>query len=239
MSSPCPKCGFTAEADQSECPRCGIVFEHYTERPGSTLRASTSADLWREVLFPELDDVNPLYVVGRLLVWCGLVWLGMRFVTSSLDGLYSGSSFLHLVNLPFHEAGHVIFRPFGRIITSLGGSLGQLLVPLICLVALLVKTRDAFGAAVCLWWFGQSWIDLAPYINDARSLTLPLLGGNVGSEAPYGFHDWEFILKELGLARFDHVLARCAHSFGSTLIVLALIWGAVELWRQYREVRTM
>ena len=42
-------------------------------------------------------------------------------------------SFWHLVNLPFHEAGHILFRPFGRLMTSLGGSITQLLMPLICL----------------------------------------------------------------------------------------------------------
>jgi hypothetical protein len=50
-------------------------------------------------------------------------------------------SFWHLVNLPFHEAGHIIFRPFGRLMTSLGGSMMQVLVPLVCMAVFLVKTR--------------------------------------------------------------------------------------------------
>lgn len=182
-------------------------------------------------------ETNPLATGARILVWCVLLYLGFRFITAGVSGPYIMKSFLHLINLPFHEAGHVYFRPFGRFMTSLGGSLGQLLVPLVCLLVLLLRTRDAFGSAVCLWWFGQNFIDLAPYINDARSLSLPLLGGNVGRDAPYGFHDWEFILKESGLLRHDHILAKASFATGSILLVLALIWGGLELWRQMREIR--
>ena len=143
-------------------------------------------------------------------------------------------SFWHLVNLPFHEAGHIFFRPLGRFMTSLGGSLGQLLMPLVCLVVFLVKTRDAFAAAFALWWFGENFLDLAPYINDARSLCLPLLGGNTGRTSPYGFHDWEFILKKLGWIQHDHTLAVFAHTFGCILMIFALVWGGYILYKQYQ-----
>ena len=68
--------------------------------------------------------------------------------------------------------------------TSLGGSLGQLLMPLICLIVFLIKTKDAFAVSVSLWWFGENFMDLASYINDARARKLMLLGGNTGRNAP-------------------------------------------------------
>jgi hypothetical protein len=148
----------------------------------------------------------------------------------------TGSSFLHLVNLPFHEAGHVFFRLFGRWMMSLGGTLGQLLIPLVCLSALLVKTKDPFGAAVCLWWFGQNFIDIAPYINDARKGELMLLGGVTGQEADYGYHDWEFILNEVGLLNYDRVLARLAHGLGVVLMLLSFFWAGYLLQRQYKNL---
>lgn len=43
---------------------------------------------------------------------------------------------LHLTVILFHEAGHVIFTPFGEALRVAGGTLGQLLMPLICAVAL-------------------------------------------------------------------------------------------------------
>ena len=32
-----------------------------------------------------------------------------------------GASFLHLISIPFHEAGQILFLPFGDLMTSLGG----------------------------------------------------------------------------------------------------------------------
>ena len=144
---------------------------------------------------------------------------------TSIESNVVGESFLHRVNLPFHEAGHIIFRPFGAFITSLGGTLGQLLMPLICMGVLLVKTRDPFGASVALWWLGENFLDIAPYMNDARAGQLPLLGGNFGHSAPYGFHDWEYLLTESGLLQYDHVLAKAVFAMGCAIMVLALMWS--------------
>jgi len=102
------------------------------------------------------------------------------------------------------------------------------------MVVFLIKTRDPFGASVTLWWFGENFIDIAPYINDARSLSLPLIGGNFGYSSPYGFHDWEFILNELGLSHLDHALAGISHFSGSILMTLAYIWGIYILYKQYK-----
>ena len=143
---------------------------------------------------------------------------------------------MHLINLPFHEAGHVFFRPLGPLLASLGGTLGQLLMPLICFLVFLLKYKNTFGAAVAFWWFGENFLDIAPYINDARDLTLPLLGGNTGRNAPYGFHDWEFILNETGLIRYDHTVAAACYSIGIALMLIALIWGAYLLHKQYRNL---
>jgi hypothetical protein len=164
-----------------------------------------------------------------------LIW-SFKFILSSMDSGYAMNSFWHLVNLPFHVAGHLIFRPLGRFMTSLGGSLTQLFIPLLCLVVFLLKTRDTFAAAFALWWVGENFMDLAPYIDDARSLSLPLLGGNTGRTSPYGFHDWEFILKETGLSRYDHALASTACRFGAVLIIFALVWAGYILYKQYKNL---
>ena len=79
-------------------------------------------------------------------------------------------------------------------------------------------------------------MDLAPYIDDARSLTLPLLGGNTGLSSPYGFHDWEFILQETRLLRYDHFLANSAKALGTVLMIGALAWGGYILFKQYQNL---
>jgi hypothetical protein len=157
-------------------------------------------------------------------------------ISASIASNTVGNSFLHLVNLPFHEAGHIIFRPFGAFMASLGGTLGQLLMPLICMGVLLVKTRDPFGASVALWWAGENFLDIAPYINDARAGQLPLLGGNFGHSSPYGFHDWEYLLTESGLLQYDQVLAKAAFLTGSAIMLLSLLWGGLLLVRRVRAL---
>jgi hypothetical protein len=243
----CPKCGLEQEEGNRECLRCGIVFAKYKEgkdlfsKPESIPTDESVETLEKEPLFKDLFfhvefDTNPLYLGGRaLLIIILLIW-GWRLALCPLKSTCVFESFLHLINLPFHEAGHIIFRPFGRYMTSLGGSLGQLLMPVICGIALILTRRDSFGGSVCLWWFGQNFIDLAPYIYDARAGVLPLVGGNTGRTSPYGFHDWEFLLNEVGLLRYDHLIAGIAHKVGIVLMSIAILWGGYLLIRQYKNL---
>jgi len=155
-----------------------------------------------------------------------------RFLRHGLDADVLMGSFLHLVNLPFHEAGHVLFSPFGRFLTVLGGSLLQVAVPLVCSGAFLLKTRDPFAASVTTWWAGQSLTDLAPYVADARALRLPLLGGRTGAEVEG--HDWEYLLATLGLLDRDVTLGRLTFGLGAIVMAVSLAWGAAALWRKRR-----
>lgn len=156
--------------------------------------------------------------------WIGvviLVLLTWRFAREPLDGGAAGS-FLHLPNLVFHEAGHVLFLPLGRFMSVLGGSLMQLLIPVVCAVAF-VRQENQFAAAVCAWWAGQNLIDLAPYIADARALQLPLLGGATGAEVEG--HDWEYLLGRLGWLHLDRALGRAAQVCGLVVMVSSIGWA--------------
>ena len=150
--------------------------------------------------------------VSRLLLLALLAWWTVGFAVHPVDGEFVGASFLHLINLPFHEAGHILFSPFGTFMTAFGGSLLQVLIPIVCVISF-VRRDDWFAAAVCRWWAGQNLIDLAPYIADARALQLVLLGGRTGAEVEG--HDWEAILTSLGWLRFDRTLGYTAHWFGA------------------------
>ena len=149
----------------------------------------------------------------------------------------TGESFLHLVNLPFHEAGHIVFRPFGRFLMVLGGTLMQLHVPAVCAAVLLLRTRDAFGASVALWWLAENFMDIAPYINDARDLNLMLLGGVTGKDVA-DYHDWEYLLGQLGLLRMDHFLANLSQITGIVIMLSAQLWGAIYLKKSFRLARS-
>jgi len=200
-------------------------------------------DLWVQVkeklTFVE-PQRNPLHFWGRAAVYLFFLIWGWRFILMEYDVLIGGSpqigdSFMHTVNLVFHEAGHVIFRPFGRFMTVLGGTLNQWLIPFVVLCAFLLKTRDTFGATIGLWWLAQSFMDAAPYINDARAGRLILLGGTTGRDQP-GYHDWENILGDLGWLKYDHAIAGIVNSIGIILMLLSFLWGAYLLYLQHKNL---
>ena len=203
-------------------------------RPRPPVQDSTWFRLAEDRLLTTEESVNPFHFAGRVLAFLGLVLWGWRFMTTPLETNYTGESLLHLVNLPFHEAGHLLFMPFGRFMTILGGSLGQILMPLVCLGTFLLKTRDPFGGSVALWWTAENFMDVAPYINDARAMDLLLLGGFTGKEVDA--HDWNNLLTMLGWLQYDHGLAKLSYGMGTVLMLLALAWGAMLLHRQYRRL---
>jgi hypothetical protein len=168
-------------------------------------------------------------VRGALLV--GLLIWTWQFARVPM-GVAASESVLHLPNLVFHEAGHVLFTPFGRFLTVLGGSLFQFALPLALAIAFLTQ-RNPFGAAVCTWWAGQNLLDVAPYIADARALKLVLLGGRTGAEVQG--HDWEYLLATLGWMRFDRAIGLGAHRLGLLMMIGALAWGAVYLVKSPEE----
>ena len=142
---------------------------------------------------------------------------------------------MHSVNLAFHEAGHILFMFLGNFMMVLGGSLAQLIVPAVVIVAFVFKHRNAFGGAVALWWLGQSAMDLAPYIYDARTGQLLLIGGFIGQERP-GAHDWTNLLGRLGMLDYGHAFGTFTNVTGMTIMVLALTWAVYLLYLQYHNL---
>lgn len=225
------------------CAACGLVFAKWVERALGVARSETApaplpeAGGWATVLerlTAPGERSDPWLFWTRLGVYAAFVVWGLYFVSLDLRTNEIGASFMHRVNLVFHEAGHVLFRPFGQFMTILGGSLMQLLVPATVIGAMIWKNQDNFGAALGLWWFGQSMKDLAPYINDARDLQLQLLTGHA-QDVPET-HDWANILLDLGLIFHEKRIARIDDVTGSALILLALLWAGCVLLRQYRAL---
>ena len=154
------------------------------------------------------------------------------FTLQTFAGGYQSwiAQFLHNLNLPVHETGHIVFRIFGsEVITSLGGSLFQVIMPLVFCLALWIKPRDLFGASIALWWAFENLIDVAPYIEDALPMKLMLISGGTGAEAPYGFHDWNFILSETGYLLKCDSIASAVYAVGYIGMSLCVLWGAWSL----------
>jgi hypothetical protein len=184
---------------------------------------------WPSLLTDLSARIDPLQFWFRLAVLFGLllwswVLIGLDYRTGEM-----GESFLHRPLLIFHEAGHVILMPLGHWMMILGGTLGQLIMPLILGGALLVKNRDPFGAAVGLWFLGVSVMDVAPYMYDALHPQLMLLSGSTGEE---GGHDWIYLFSSVGLLQKAQVIGSVTHKLGALVTLLALTWGAWLLRRQ-------
>lgn len=238
----CPQCRFEQPDSGVECLRCGVLF---AKRKGGAapvpapaqvpLEPTTGNDAKAWLLAVE-ESVNPFHFAGRVLVWIGLAVWGWTFISRPMDAEFLAGSFLHNVDLAFHEGGHVLFGLFGwRFLQVLGGSLGQILMPLICAAAFLIQNRDPFGASVGLWWAAENFMDLAPYIGDARTLDLLLLGGVTGKDVE-DYHDWEYLLRTTGSLQYDRLLASASYNLGRALMLAALLWGAYILLLQYRNL---
>jgi len=125
------------------------------------------------------------------------------------------------LTLVVHEAGHVIFSPFGEMLEVAGGSIAQIAIPVI--VALLfLRQREYFGISVALAWLSMSLTNLATYIGDARDQILALV--SVGSGDP--IHDWHFILARYAMLGDDKALARFANTMSVLALITAVVLGA-------------
>ncbi len=122
-------------------------------------------------------------------------------------------SFLDFINLAFHEAGHLFLGFFGRFIAMLGGTIFQLLMPVVCAVHL--WRRDSrLGAQLCAFWFGENLLNISIYAGDALKQALPLVGG--------GEHDWTYLLTETHLIAHTPGTARVIFLAGSAVIFRSL-----------------
>ena len=161
----------------------------------------------------------------------GSPWVWLRALLCVVLGIWtarlgSGAQqgcFLDLVNLAFHEAGHVFLTPFGETLHFLGGTLGQLAVPVSLGVYFLRWKKDPFAATVCCWWAGENLVDVAVYMADARELSLPLVGG--------GHHDWNTLFYTFGLLGADSVafVSSATHRLGSAIMLGSVAWAGYLL----------
>jgi len=122
------------------------------------------------------------------------------------------------INLAIHEAGHLVFAPLGQWPGVAGGTLFQLIVPLV-FCGYFLRTGDRHAATVPLWWTGQNLFGIARYVGDARAQELPLVGG--------GEHDWTWMLGELDLLHRDLDIGRAVHAAGIGVTMLAVVLGLV------------
>jgi hypothetical protein len=240
----CPKCHYQRNeydslTHQALSPACGIIYKKWQSQKINQQKESKQDTLANErqtmslyesvknLLFTSPDSIDNLTFGARLLTFILFFIWGCSFILGGIDWPSIGGSFLHTVNLPFHEFGHILFYPFGRFWMILGGSLFQVLLPLVFLFTFLLKQRDIFAATIMLWWCGQNLIDVSPYILDAPLRTIPLIRG-LDEEA----HDWGNLLTMTNNLHNTEFIAHTSFNIGAFLLVLSFTWGAYNLWQQ-------
>ena len=163
----------------------------------------------------------------RLLLLLYLIKIGyQRIGDREASCLFDG------ITLLIHELGHVLFRPFGEFLMIAGGSLTQLIAPLVVML-LFRRQGDWFGIAVGGGWLAMSTFHLAVYVADAREMALPLVG--LGSDPE---HDWHYLLETTGRLSSDLTYARLLEAGATLTWFISCLAGAWLVWRMFQTRNT-
>jgi hypothetical protein len=130
-----------------------------------------------------------------------------------------GFHFFDNVDLVIHEAGHVFFYPFGEFLDIAGGSIFQLLVPLVFVFYFWFK-KDFYSTGIVSFWLGQSFVNVARYAGDAIKMDLPLLGN--------GTHDWNYLLVQTGTLVQAQTISDAFYGAGIAIILAGIIMGILS-----------
>jgi hypothetical protein len=143
-----------------------------------------------------------------------------------------GGMFPHLMDgvfVPVHEGGHLLFRMFGEFVMVAGGTILQLLVPIL-LASYFIFHRQAQGVAFCLFFMFEQFFPISTYMADARAQDLPLLSVGSGEDV---IHDWNYLFGALGVLDHDIQIAGAVRFLGWVGMIGITIW---LLWRGLNDV---
>ena len=147
--------------------------------------------------------------------------------------------FLDSGNAVVHEGGHALFSHFGDFLAVAGGTILQLLVPLMLALAFHVR-RQAVGYALFLLIVFENLLYVARYMADARARALSYIaigGGSFsGDELPDpNMHDWYNLFSRFGALPYDTRIAAAVFKVAWLGMIGTVLWFA---WRCYRSWRT-
>jgi hypothetical protein len=169
---------------------------------------------------------------AKIIRWAriGLTLVLALLARSAFRDQYGAIPIINDVDTAIHEFGHYLFMPFGEMMTILGGSLFQVLFPLIFMGYFLVipARRDVHAAMVCLWWVSINILGVAIYMADARAGQLMLLNGMTGQESDA--HDWNNLFGMWGMLSRDTIIAARFRSFAALACLASVFGGLYAAW---------
>jgi hypothetical protein len=228
MPKLCEKCGNYDPTPQltadSCCPRCGVVYAKFPQPSVSV--GSTPAMLPTAAAAPSFVTDRPgsdWRPTSRSEMWLSIAAVCALFAVI----LFDDDGFIFLLdhaNLAFHEAGHLFFGVLGSTVGLYGGTLGQLVFPIVVIVSFRHR-RHAVGVAMSGVWLFENLLNIARYMADARAQILPLVGG--------GEHDWNQIFSRWDLLGHDTDIAFVTRMLGWLGMIGCMLW----LWRRFQTPR--
>jgi hypothetical protein len=164
-----------------------------------------------------------VWLLPRIALLAVLAWADVHTLLDSESWNIFGG-----LTLGVHEAGHLLFGPFGQWLMIAGGSLTQVLAPVVAAL-LLLRQGDRYGVAVVGTWLAYSLTNLAAYIGDARAMALQLVGF---SDDP--IHDWHYLLDSMHLLPYDTRLALLTRDLAWAVLLASIALAAHVLTRGAR-----
>jgi len=123
---------------------------------------------------------------------------------------------IDMVDLFIHEAGHLVFRLFGQVLYFMGGSLFQIILPV---VTAIVFGRNNFRSLMfTLYWIGQSMVNVSIYIGDAPYQRLPLI-------SLHALHDWHWLMVEMNWMDDIEMMASVVNVLGILVCATGIFIG--------------
>lgn len=127
-------------------------------------------------------------------------------------------TFLDRVDLVAHEAGHLLFGYLGEFMMVIGGTLGQLLVP-VGIAAYFFTRREFYSAAVVVFWIGQNLFNISVYVKDAAAMNLPLVSAGGGDS----IHDWNWLLLKFNVLAWDQAIGNIVYGVGVMIVIASVV----------------
>ncbi len=158
------------------------------------------------------------WVRAPVLLW--MAWILVRYWDSPwYSTLWQG------IDLAIHEIGHVLWSPLGELMGFAGGTLTQLLVPVVA-GAVLYRQRDWFGVAIAVCWLGINCFEIVEYAGDALTRRLPLVSPTTAAPE----HDWTYLLSRLGILDHTDAVAAGWQWAGRLIMSVGVLFGGWVLW---------
>lgn len=133
------------------------------------------------------------------------------------------------IDLFIHESGHLVFRLFGQVLYFMGGSLFQIILPIV--TAVVFGRNNLRSLMFTLYWIGQSMVNVSIYIGDAPYQQLHLL-------SRHALHDWHWLMVELNLMDNIETIASVVNVLGILTCIVGIGVGLFFTGKDGHELFT-